>query len=218
MCQWKSLVEPHRESKCPTRANSERRIIVSVIAEQAQETVEWRSTDVGTIEQLGSASPEQSVSHGTVAGHWLARFVHDDQMAMRHVALFVRDQRVGELLQTIGCHTVIARRDVDELPSRPTDARVPVRVQAMPWSLSDRHPRILTGEPLEELPRAVLRVIVADDQFPIRQRLTQDGVDSLLQKRQVVEIGQADGDQRAGHALTVHPSAISEKISSSDFV
>ncbi|OPZ55773.1 MAG: hypothetical protein BWY91_00809 [bacterium ADurb.BinA028] len=105
--------------------------------------------------------------------------------------------RVDLLTQTGGIQQVVAADELDELPPRGVGDGSPVgRRTASGRRLPQPHPRV-GGEPLQSIPGAVRRAVIAHQQLEVGEGLGEDRLDRRLHELRVVERGDDDRDPRA---------------------
>src|SRR5438105_4127201 len=124
--------------------------------------------------------------------------------------VWVASQWRQQSFEKFGLGGIVAGRDVEVTPPGALQAFVPASVDPLTRHLMQSDPRI-AGKLLEELPGAIVRMAVADDQFPVRESLRQDRFHALFQERASVQIRQADGNQRGFHSTMRKHSLHSER-------
>ena len=92
------------------------------------------------------------------------------------------------------CRRSSRRKRIPRGPPRYTDSSCRARPVAAPARRASAARAAASS--LKVVPRAVVRVAVVDEQFPVLERLGQDCLEPLRQERARVQIGHADRDSR----------------------
>jgi hypothetical protein len=105
------------------------------------------------------------------------------------------------------------RRGSRERPTKGRRMSAPNACDRGPVVLVD----VLAATLLKKLPGTVVRMVVADDQFPVRERLPQDRRHPLVKERTSVQVRQADrhqGDHASPTRRSSHEPPLSSTMSS----
>src|SRR5678809_970222 len=112
--------------------------------------------------------------------------------AMRDIAVRICIECRGQLLDTIECHCVVARGDVDVLAACSANTGVPTPWRSLTWTLPGTHARFTSGHFEDVFPRPIGRIAVVNEQLPVGKGLLENRSKSLGQKRTRVQVRHAD--------------------------
>src|SRR5688572_16870088 len=153
--------------------------------EEVKQSVKWRSSNVLPRQEFAAAVSEHRSVAPPVADrlHTAAMFVNWLQRTVCDVALRVCIESRHELLQAIGRHCVVARGDVDIVAACRPDARTPAAGCARARALPGSRPGLAGRHVTYVLPRAVCRITIVNQEFPVAERLRVYGLEPFRKER-----------------------------------
>ncbi|MGA9347291.1 MAG: hypothetical protein WBW48_00620 [Anaerolineae bacterium] len=115
-------------------------------------------------------------------------FINGSKTTNSYAAVRMALKGNHHLFQAIRCHGVIAGSDIDIFAPGQAYATIPCRVYPFSWRLANVYALIPPGTFLKILPRAVIRIAVNNNEFPICESLLENLLYPLLKKRAGVKV------------------------------
>ena len=121
-------------------------------------------------------------------------FVDEVVIAERNVYFGQPTQRHQQTFQQGGLHGVVAGGDVHVLSRDPSQTFIPPCVETLSGYLKEAD-SLVSLEFLEELPRLIIGIAVANNQLPVRHRLAKNRLHPLFEKLMRIQRRQTDGNE-----------------------